>query len=548
MLTIDLHPYQDKDVDRAIARGSMLIAYEMGLGKTVMALAIIEELMGQDKVSTSFVVCLASLKYQWAQEIANKTDVKTRTLDIRADGEKQTITIPTEDHCIIIEGSPKQRAAQYAKVKQLKPDYVIMGYENVVNDWNYVRKLPRDLIVLDEAAGIKTFRAQRTRKIKRLTSPYRYAMTGTPIENGKPEELFSIMQWVDDTVLGRFDLFDKAYIVRDHFGGVEKYKNLPMLHAKLAQAMCRKTRQDEDVKPYLPDVDTKVIEITMDSKTKKAYDTIAAELLAELVAMGPRMGSFDLYDHYFGDGGDKTEAGRIMAKMQALDMLLAHPDLLITSAQNYQDSQERRAKGEQKKNWPGSAYAYKIWQSGLLDDVLDSPKLAVLTDLVETIMASSPKNKVIVFSQYPEMLEIIQEVLPEWGSVTYHGGMSAGQKAASKAKFGNDPDCRIFLSSHAGAVGTDLNMANYLINYDGAWSAGKQDQINGRHVRASSAFSKVYLIDLIMKGTTAVLKHARVNLKRNVGSAIMDNRGADDKGRVENDIPTLREFLTEAAA
>ena len=77
-------------------------------------------------------------------------------------------------------------------------------------------------------------------------------MTGTPIENGKPEELYSIMQFIDPKVLGRFDLFDKTFIVRNHFGGVEKYRNLTTLSKTLATASVRKRQQDPDVAPYLP--------------------------------------------------------------------------------------------------------------------------------------------------------------------------------------------------------------------------------------------------------------------------------------------------------
>jgi SNF2 family DNA or RNA helicase len=79
----------------------------------------------------------------------------------------------------------------------------------------------------------------------------KFALTGTPIENGRPEEIFSIMQFVDSTVLGRFDIFDKTFIVRNYFGGVERYRNLPTLHNVLAKNSVRKSQKDEDVKTLL---------------------------------------------------------------------------------------------------------------------------------------------------------------------------------------------------------------------------------------------------------------------------------------------------------
>ncbi|MER5754311.1 DEAD/DEAH box helicase [Streptomyces sp. NPDC002088] len=547
MLSVDLHAYQEDAVTRAVERGSLLIAYEMGLGKTVIALAAIEELLGLGEVETAVIVVPASLKYQWAKQIAKLTDVPTRVIKVREDGQTQEITVPTEEYCILIDGDTKKRAGQYVKVKTYRPDYVIMGYENVVNDWNYVRRIKPECIVLDECTAIKTFKAQRTRKIKRLTAPYRYGMTGTPVENGKPEELFSIMQWVDDEVLGRFDLYDKTYIVRNKFGGVQHYKNLPVLHAKLADAMVRKTRLDEDVKPYLPEVQESTIPVTLDPKTKKAYKRISSDLLAELHALGPNTSDFDLFAHYHGGDtpNENSQQGKIMSRMQALDMLLNHPDLIVMSGQRYEESEQARQDGVQKKTWPGSKYAYEVWQDGVLDDVTTTPKLDAVTESIQDILAT-PKNKVIVFSVNPDMLDLIADRLPEGVAVTYTGRMSAGAKAYAANRFEAEEGCRVFLSSHAGAFGTDLWMANYLINYDLAWSSGKQDQINKRHDRASSLFKNIYVLNAITQGTTEPRKYSMLAHKRRVGSAITDGRGADDKGRIENDLVTLTQCLEAA--
>lgn len=547
MLTITPHPYQDAAIDRAVERGSLLIAFEMGLGKTVIAVATLEELLGMGEIDCALVVVPPSLKYQWAQQIAKLTDVDTREITVKGDdGERQTITVPTEEYAVIMDGTPKKRADLYTKIKDTRPDYVIMGYPNVVDDWNSVRRIKPGAIVLDEVTAIKTFKAQRTRKIKRLTAPFRYGLTGTAVENGKPEEIFSQMQWIDDSVLGRFDLFDSTFIVRNGFGGVVRYKNLGVLHQKLKDAMVRKTALDPDVAPYMPESVSRKVPVTMDAKTKKAYNVLVADLLEQLAAVKPGSGGdFDVFNHYHGSGDfdENTQQGQIMARMGAIDMLLNHPDLLINSGMNYQESEKQRQAGVTKKNWPGSKYAYEVWQSGLLDDITTTPKLDVCIEEIEVILGQNPKNKVIIFSVNPDMLELIDDRLPEGLAVLYHGKMNAGRKAASAARFMQDEDCRVFLSSHAGAFGTDLYMANHLINYDLAWSSGKQDQINARHARAASTFSTVFIHNLLTTGTTEVRKYASLAQKRRVGSAIMDGKGADDKGRIDNDLETLTEYL-----
>lgn len=553
MLLTKLHPFQNEAVDRGLDRGNLLIAWEMGLGKTLAGIAIAETLLGEGEIRCATIVCDASLKYQWAEAIAKHTDVDKRTIYVMNEGTRQAMEVPTEEFCIIIDGPPKTRAALYEKALKRKPDYIILGYTNVVSDWAQVRRTPKECHILDEITAIKTFKAQRTKKIKRFQATYRYGLTGTPMENGKPEETYSIMQYIDPYVLGgptgdRFDLFDRTYIVRNGYGGVMRYRNLPVLHAKLSVAMSRKTAEDPEVAPYLPEVFEKDIPVDLDAKTRKAYKAIAAHLLAELQQVRYD-GSFDVFAHYQGEANpnENSQQGKIMARMQALDMLLDHPDLIVASGIAYQDSQRQRDAGVDKKNWPGSKYCYDVWQSGLLDDVLTSPKLDAAVGEINTALAANPKNKVIVFSFFREMIDIIQDSLPEGISVQYHGGMNASQKAAAKAKFTQDPDCRVFISSHAGAKGTDLYMANYLLNYDMAWSAGQQDQINARHRRASSLFEHIRILNMICRNTTEPRKKASVAFKRKTARAVIDGKGADSKGRVENDLESLTEHLRKAA-
>ena len=65
-----LLPYQPEAVDRMCERSSMLVAYDLGLGKTVLTIAAIERLMDERKITEpGLIICLSSLKYQWANQI-----------------------------------------------------------------------------------------------------------------------------------------------------------------------------------------------------------------------------------------------------------------------------------------------------------------------------------------------------------------------------------------------------------------------------------------------------------------------------------------------
>jgi SNF2 family DNA or RNA helicase len=94
-----------------VARKKMLVAYDLGLGKTVLTIAALEELKDQEKiVEPGIVVCLSSLKYQWAEQIRKFTDGAANV--------------------VVVDGTPKQRAIQYGEAVDWGhslTDYVILN-------------------------------------------------------------------------------------------------------------------------------------------------------------------------------------------------------------------------------------------------------------------------------------------------------------------------------------------------------------------------------------------------------------------------------------
>lgn len=395
-----------------------------------------------------------------------------------------------------------------------------------------------DGFLVHNCTQIKSFRAKRSKQIKRLlASEFRIGLTGTPIENGKPEELFSIMQWVDEDVLGRWDFYDQTYVRRDDNGMVQGYKNLNVLRERLAPAMARLSRHDPGVREYLPEVGEDQWNVPLEGPVRTAYMAMGRHLYAELKNLGHAGRKFSVSDYYGGQGDDGGKVGRVMAVHTAMEMLLDHPDLVVSSAMDYERTKKLPA--SQRK---GSAYAYRVWQDGLLDEAWESPKLAELTERVGKLIDGG--GKVLVFTKYRSMLGLIEEALGV-PCVKYHGELSPSQKAAAIARYADPTGPRAFLSSHAGAYGCDMNMADNLANYDNPWQAGKADQINARHVRASSEFGKVYVHRMIVTGSIEERILGMQAMKRRVASAITDGRGADRYGRVENDVDSLTRFLEQ---
>lgn len=522
MFTGTLLPYQPEAVDKMCERGSMLVAYDLGLGKTVLTIAALERLMDEGRIrEPGLIICLSSLKYQWASQIEKFTD-----------GSKP----------LVIDGPPSKRAEQYQCAidwKDNNVDYVILNYEQVVNDWNYVSKLPRGFVVLDEATAIKSFKSKRSKSVKKLgTAPWRFALTGTPIENGKPEELYSIMQFVDPSVLGRFDLFDQAFIVRNSWGGVDRYRNLPTLHSRLKDASVRKSQKDSDVAPFLPDATHKdPVFIPFDRKGAKIYKKIVDDLLVDLSdAQTLFGGSFNILAHYGMQSQNSGPAdelrGKIMSKVGCLKMLCSHPELLINSANKFINMT-----GE------GSAYAAELMDNGLLDGLTNSPKLDYLVEYVKDFLDQNDENKVVIFATYVDMADKIAQALGEDRCLTYTGRLNARTKDSNKTRFNEDPSTRVLISSDAGGYGVDLPAANLLINYDLPWSSGSATQRNGRINRASSKWATIVIQDILMANSVEARQYSLLQQKDSIAAAVIDGKGIDDKGGVPLTIDSLSMFL-----
>src|SRR5580704_9542384 len=207
LLTVPLYPYQTRGALFAACRGRCILGDDMGLGKTAQALAAVELLARERGVERVLVVAPASVKYQWQTEIQKFTGRPVQ----------------------VIEGTTAQRLAQYKE----PTFYRLINYEIALKDLDELNAWQPDLIVLDEAQRIKNWESKTTRAIKRLRSRYAIVLTGTPLEN-KLEELYSIVQFVDDRRLGPAFQFLNDHRVLDENGTLLGYRNLDKIREKLA--------------------------------------------------------------------------------------------------------------------------------------------------------------------------------------------------------------------------------------------------------------------------------------------------------------------------
>jgi superfamily II DNA or RNA helicase len=254
-----LLPYQRDGMLHLAFGERALLADEMGLGKTVQAIAACELLARRQGIARVLVVCPASLKAEWEEQIARFTDRPARS----------------------VFGPRPQRLAAYAA----PVFFTIVNYEQVLPDAEDINTILRpDVVVLDEAQRIKNWQTKTARRVKSLRSPYAFVLTGTPVEN-RIDELYSIVQYLDPELVGPLFRFNRDFYALDERGRPVDYQNLAELRSRVAPVLLR--RRKSDVESELPGRTVKTYFVPMADEQRERYDEYLAPA-ARLMAIAQR--------------------------------------------------------------------------------------------------------------------------------------------------------------------------------------------------------------------------------------------------------------------
>lgn len=399
-----LYPYQLQGTAFLAANRRALLADDMGLGKTLQSIAACMWLRHARNVRRTLVVCPASLKGQWARELRRFTDLD-------------------DDQIRIVEGTPAARRAIYRE----GAPFAIVNYELVLRDAQEINELyAADVLVLDEAQRIKNWRTRTAAAIKGLHTEYAFVLSGTPLEN-RLEELYSVMQVVDDHILGPLWRFMLDYHVRDDRDRIIGYRNLTELRRRLAPVMLRRDRRI--VRDQLPDRIEQRRDVPMTAAQREAHDAAQRAAAAVLAERGKRPL----------DGADSQ---RLMAALQRARM---------------------------------ACNALALVDPDAPDET--PPKLEELADLLEELCLDA-NRKVVVFSEWERMGQLAEALCDKLGigAVRLHGGVPTDKRGALLERFATDPAAQVFISTDAGGVGLNLQSASVLINLDVPWNPARLAQ------------------------------------------------------------------------
>jgi ERCC4-related helicase len=462
LLKVELLPYQLDGIAFAAGAGRAVLADDMGLGKTIQAIGVSEFLAREAGISKVLVVCPASVKSQWRSEIER---------------------FCTRD-CQLISGGIALRGEQYAN----NCFFTVCNYEQVLRDILSIERAKWDLIILDEGQRIKNWEAKTSRVIKGLRSRFALVLSGTPLEN-RLDDLYSIMQFIDDRRLGPAFRFYNRHRLVDEKGRVLGYKNLSELRENLKPVLLRRTR--EAVRQQLPGRTNEIVRIT---PTQEQLDLHGSHMqLVMQITQKKFLTEMDLL---------RLQKHLLMCRMSADSTFLVD------------------------KQKPG--YSSKLQE---LDELFDR-------------LFSEEGRKVLLFSEWTTMLDLIEPLLKKrrLPFVRLDGSVPQKRRQALVHEFQSNPRCRLFLTTNAGSTGLNLQAANTVINVDLPWNPAVLEQRIARAYRMGQK-QPVQVFILITEDTIEERLLGTLSAKHDLALAALDAESDVDQVKLVGGMEELRRRL-----
>ena len=391
-----------------------VLADDMGLGKTVQVIALLRATRQPDR--TSLIVAPTSLIYNWLSEISH---------------------FAPELSTAVMTGTAAQRERMWQHLKEHGDlDVVITSYPLMRRDLEWMTVISFRFAVLDEAQNIKNASSLVAAAARKLRADTRFALTGTPMENGVGE-LWSIFDFVLPGYLPAYHAFLRKY---------QEGMNSDQLRQRIRPFLTRRLKQD--VATELPDKLEMKLVADMTPEQRNVYQ-------AALLRLRPRV------EQLLKEGNGGRGRLEVLSVLTELREICCHPSLVL-------------------EGYDGG-----------------SGKEDLLLELLPGFISSG--RRVLIFSQFTSMLKLLRDRLTKDGyGILYLDGETPASERMQLTERYNGGEGDIFLISlRAGGSGLNLTGADVVIHYDPWWNPAAEDQATDRAHRIGQT-KQVDVIRLVM--------------------------------------------------
>ena len=328
-------------------------------------------------------------------------------------------------------------------------DLVILSYAAARLSADKLKHCNFSFLVLDEAQHIKNPGSYNAKNCKSIAAAHRIVLSGTPLENS-PEDLWSIMDFLQPGMLGTLPAFRRAY---------SNLREDPVLQQDLAARIVPfiKRRTKAQVATDLPPKSELALYCEMESAQRDLYEKVRKEGLAQLAKYKE---------------GDARGNATVFTTLLRLRQICCHPVLCLP-------------------DYTGT-----------------SGKLEMLVDVL--LPALQNGRRALVFSQFTRMLRLIETRLSQEGvkSLYLDGDTPADERVKLCDTFNSGHGSVFLLSLKAGGTGLNLTGADMVIHYDPWWNPAAEEQAVDRAHRIGQRDSLLCYYLVSPQGSDADIQEA----------------------------------------
>ncbi|XP_046391491.1 DNA excision repair protein ERCC-6-like [Ischnura elegans] len=421
-----------------------ILGDEMGLGKTIQIIAFFAGLASSSHKSSltgwpkglgpSLIVCPATMLHQWVKEFHEWYP-------------------PLRIAIMHDSGSFSGKGGKAALVKSVRASagVVVTSYEGLSRQADELSVLDWHVVVLDEGHAIRNPDARVTLAAKRLRTPHRLLLSGSPLQNNL-RELWSLFDFIYPGKLGTLPVFTAEFAVPITQGGyatasqvqvITGYKCATVLKDTIAPYLLRRMKNDVKDHINLPTKNEQVLFCRLTDEQREVY--------REYIKSG------DV---------DRILSGtlKIFVGLINLRKICNHPHLYTGGPKLFKWDNEDVIPEEE---------CYGYWKK--------SGKMIVVENLLRIWHRQG--HRVLLFTQGRQMMCILENFLIKQG-YTYlklDGSTSVGARQPLINEFNKNPSHFVFLlTTRVGGLGVNLTGANRVLIYDPDWNPATDTQARER--------------------------------------------------------------------
>ncbi|MFH0925231.1 MAG: DEAD/DEAH box helicase [bacterium] len=452
------------------------LADDMGLGKTIQTLALIQRdwQANPKERRPVLLICPTSVVGNWQKEASRFTP----------------------DLPVMVHHGLTRAKGETFKKETKKKAIVISSYALLHRDFEILKDVFWTGVILDEAQNIKNPETKQAKAARSLgqgnngSSPYKLALTGTPVENNVGD-LWSIMEFLNPGFLGQQAEFKRRFFIpiqtnRDP----EVMKDLKKVTGPF---ILRRLKTDKTIIKDLPEKMEMKVFCNLTKEQASLYTAVVKEASPEL------------------DSAEGIQRkGVVLATLMKLKQVCNHP------AQFLGDNSEIPKR---------------------------SGKLARLTEMLEEVIEID--DRALIFSQFFEMGGILKRHLQEtFGQevLFLHGGVPKKQRDQMVERFqAEEKGPSVFiLSLKAGGTGLNLTKANHVFHFDRWWNPAVENQATDRAFRIGQT-KNVQVHKFLCVGTLEERIDEMIERKKDVAQNVV---GTGEGWLTELSTKELKELFT----